>query len=56
MILGIDDETRSVVGVDDPEKVLKELWDLVNDPKKVSVNLLSPKDVEKKELLGRKVI
>jgi predicted HTH transcriptional regulator len=56
VILGIDDETRSVVGVDDPEKVLKELWDLVNDPKKVSVNLLSPKDVEKKELLGRTVI
>jgi len=29
----------------DPERLVKEFWDLVNNPNKASVNILSSKDV-----------
>jgi len=56
IVLGIDDDTREVIGVDDTDKVTKELWDLLNDPKKVSSNLLSPGDVRIWEESGRALI
>ena len=50
--IGIDDGTREIIGVANPDKLLKELWDLVNDTRKVSVNLLSPNDVSIEEING----
>lgn len=34
-----------MVGVSDPDKLQKELWDCLNNPQKVSINLLQPSDV-----------
>ena len=56
IVMGIDDDTRDITGVDDPEKVLKEMWDHLNDVKKASFNLLSPNDVIVGEVCGKTVI
>ena len=44
------------VGVGDPDKILNELWTQVNNPQKVSVNLLSEGDVRIEDVDGRNVI
>ena len=56
VILGVDDETRELIGIEDPDKIIKELWDLLNDNKKVNVNLLSSDDVRKKTIGDRTII
>lgn len=56
IILGIDDETREITGVKNPEKIIKDLWDLLNDPNKVNINLLADKDVQIKDIGGRTII
>lgn len=43
-------------GLGDPDKVERELWDLLQNPKKVSVNLLGEGDVEVQEIEGRRVL
>lgn len=45
VIMGIDD-AHMLIGVDDPDKIIKDLWDLLNDGKKVNINLIAPKDVK----------
>ena len=44
------------VGVGDTDKILNELWTQVNNPQKVSVNLLSEGDVRIEDVDGRNVI
>ncbi len=56
IILGIDDETREITGVKNPEKIIKDLWDLLNDPNKVNINLLADKDVQVRDIDGRTII
>ncbi len=56
IVLGVDDSTREPIGVEDPEKLVKEMWDLLNDGRKVNVNLLSPKDVEVIEVSGKDLV
>lgn len=56
IFLGIDDDTREIIGVDDPDKIVKEIWDLLNDDNKVSVNLLSPDDIRRIGIEGKTVI
>ena len=56
VIIGVDDETRTLIGVNDPDKIIKELWDLVNDGKKVNVNLLSTDDVRVMNFDGKQII
>ena len=56
LFLGIDDATREIIGIDQPDKIMKEIWDLLNDDNKVSVNLLSPDDIDKIEIDGKTVI
>ena len=50
--LGVEDGTQKAIGVDDPEKIVKEVWDLLNDRKKVSANILSPEDISIIEVDG----
>ena len=52
-----DDRRRLVpLGVRDPDKTIKELWDLLNDPRKTNVNLLTEDDIEVVDADGAKVI
>lgn len=44
ILLGVregGDGSLSVVGLSDPEKRIKQFWDTVNNPSKISVNLLT---------------
>ncbi|AMK13787.1 transcriptional regulator [methanogenic archaeon mixed culture ISO4-G1] len=36
-------------GIVDPQKIMKDLWDLLNDPRKVSANILTDSDVRIEE-------
>ena len=49
IILGVKenrDGSWQTTGLKNPSKLKKEFWDIVNNPKKISINLLSEKDVE----------
>ena len=56
--LGIKDTIRGleVVGVKDPPKVIKEMWDTINDRHVVSVNLLCQDDVSGLDVDGKTVV
>lgn len=61
IVLGLKEDPNDrrrliAVGVGDPDKILNELWTQVNNPQKVSVNLLSEGDVRIEDVDGRNVI
>jgi len=58
VLLGIREKRGrfSVAGVPQPDKVLKELFDCLNNPNKVSCNLIQPQQVEVHTLEGQSVI
>ncbi len=60
IILGIseDKETKElhVTGIDDPEKVKIEFWNTINNPQKVSTNILTENDFSEIKLENGKVI
>lgn len=59
ILLGVEehkDKTLHPVNLPDPEKMVKEFWEIVNNPNKVSVNILSEKHVEIREVDGNHII
>ena len=59
LLLGVEEyEDRSLHTVDlpDPERMVREFWELVNDPKTASVNILSLEDVTIQEVDGDHII
>jgi ATP-dependent DNA helicase RecG len=57
--LGVEQQSNGellAVGIPEPEPVLKSLWDTVNNPQKVSSNVLAEEDVDVHEVEGRKII
>ena len=59
IILGIEehrDGSRSISGVNDPNKLVKEFWDLINNRSKVSVNIIKDRDVRIYENDGKAII
>jgi len=59
IVLGVREEKDGnlvAVGMPDPEPVMKALWDTLNNPQKVSSNLLSDDDVGVLDVKGRKII
>ena len=60
IILGISENKKhqsfDITGVANPEKRLKEFWDLINDTKKVNKNLLSDDDVSVIQIDDKSVI
>ena len=52
ILLGVEelaDKSFRTVDLPDPEKLIKEFWDIANNPNKTSVNILSSKDVFRDE-------
>ena len=45
-----------VVGVDDAEKIRKDLWNTLNSKEKVNVNLLRDEDVQIVEVGGKSIL
>lgn len=60
IVLGVQEDRRSgefkVVGMPNPEQVVKSLWDGLNNPQKASLNLLSDRDVVIRDFEGRAII
>ncbi|MCR5782184.1 MAG: putative DNA binding domain-containing protein [Clostridia bacterium] len=59
ILLGVaenDDKSFSAVDLPSPEKLIKEFWDSVNNPKTVSINIMSDKDVFIEESEGKKIV
>ena len=59
ILLGVEehkDKTLHTVDLPDPERLVKEFWDLVNNPNKASVNILSSKDVTIEHVNGDHII
>ncbi len=56
--LGIkeSDGTFLLEGVEDPDKLIKDFWDIVNNPQKVSSNIISDSDVEIQEIDGSTIV
>ena len=49
------DKSFRMVDLPDPEKRIKEIWDIVNNPNKTSMNVLSSKDVFVQEVDGNHI-
>ena len=58
LLLGIKEKSGkfSITGVKDEENIIKDLWDNLNNPKKVSVNILNNNSIETLTIEGVKVI
>lgn len=59
ILLGVEeykDKTLHTVDLPDPEKLVKEFWDMVNNPNKASVNVLTSKDVQIETVNGCRII
>lgn len=58
VLLGLEEKKGRfrVNGIDRPQKVIDDLWSLLNDAQKVSANLLSEKHVQPVEIDGKTMI
>ena len=59
ILLGVEelkDKSLRPVDLPDPDKLVKEFWDLVNNPNKVSINILTSKDVYIHEIDGKRIV
>lgn len=45
-----------IIGVDDADKIRKNLWDIVNNKEKVNVNLLKDDDVQTIDVEGKAIV
>lgn len=50
------DKTFDSVNLPDPDSLIREFWRIINDPLKVSVNILAKKDVYVEEVDGDRII
>ena len=50
------DKTVDSVNLPDPDSLIREFWRIINDPLKVSVNILAEKDVYVEEINGDRII
>lgn len=56
VVLGFDEKNREVIGVKDPKKIIKDLFDTLNNQNKASYNILDREDVEIVEYKGKFLI
>ena len=59
ILLGVEelaDKSLHPVELPDPEKLIKDFWDIVNNANKVSANILSDKDVTIEDIDGKHIV
>ena len=59
ILLGVEewaDKSLHTVDLPDPERLIREFWEIVNNPEKTSVNILSSKDVFVQEVDGDHIV
>ena len=59
ILLGVEehsDKTLHPINLPDPEKLINDFWDSLNDSNKVSANILSEKDVTVEKVDGKRIV
>lgn len=59
ILLGVEeykDHSLHAVNLPDSDKLIKDFWDIVNNPEKVSVNIFTDKHVQKQEIDGKHIV
>ena len=59
ILLGVEesaDKTLSIVGLNNPEKLITDFWNTINNSQKVSINLLNDKKVRIIEHENKKIL
>ena len=59
ILLGVEempDKSFHAIDLPDPDKLIKEFWNIANNPNKTSVNVLSSKDVFVQEIDGKHIV
>ena len=59
ILLGVEehgDKSLHPVDLPEPDKLIKEFWDIINNPNKVSVNILTDRDVSVQDVEGSHII
>lgn len=59
ILLGVEehaDHSLHAIDLPDPEKIVKEFWDIINNANKVNANILSSKHVSIEEVDGKHII
>jgi len=59
ILLGVEENTDksfNIAGIDHPEKLISDFWNTINNPQKVSINLLNDKKVSVIEVDGNSII
>ena len=59
ILLGVEelsDKTFNPIGLIDPEKIEKEFWDIINNSKKVNINILTSKNVYIKNIADKNIL
>jgi predicted HTH transcriptional regulator len=59
LLLGVDespDKTLDIIGLSNPEKLVSDFWNTINNSQKVSVNILKDKNAQIIEHDGKKII
>ena len=59
ILLGVEeypDKSLHAVDLPDPDRLIKDFWDLVNNTQKASVNVLSGKDVSVENVDGKRIV
>lgn len=59
ILLGVEedkDHSLHTINLPDPEQLIKEFWDIINNPNKASVNILSNKHVHIETVDGNRII
>ncbi|MDR2713249.1 MAG: putative DNA binding domain-containing protein [Clostridiales bacterium] len=59
ILLGVEenaDKTLKIAGLADPEKLVSDFWNTVNNRSKVNINILRDADVQITDLKGKKII
>jgi Predicted transcriptional regulator containing an HTH domain and an uncharacterized domain shared with the mammalian protein Schlafen len=59
ILLGVKenkDHSFEFVGVEDPDSLIKSFWDTVNNRNKVSINILTNRNVYSKEIDGKNIV
>lgn len=59
ILLGVnenEDKSLSPIGLNNPQKLIQDFWNLINNTTKVSVNILSNKDVTIETINGKQIV
>lgn len=59
ILLGVEElpnKSLHAVGVPEPELLIEEFWDIINNPKLTSANILSPDDVYTENINGKNIV